>query len=153
MGHSWPLFIYFRLFNTVDSEQMFNINIADNWIWTTDFWYRKRPLYQRSQNDCSWISCTLKPYFTDPRYFYKWPLPGLFDFIFVFTIDNTKWMGSLKIADKWIRTQVLWCQKRGSEKEVGTSLPSIPNTWVDEQCQKTNPSSLTFWHLALRKKA
>ena len=24
MGHSWPLFLYFRLFNTVDSKQMFD---------------------------------------------------------------------------------------------------------------------------------
>ena len=33
-------FLYFRLFNTVDSKQMFNINLADDWIRTVDLWYR-----------------------------------------------------------------------------------------------------------------
>ena len=41
MGHSRPLFIYFRLFNTVDNKQvnkqMFNINFADNWSRTVEF--------------------------------------------------------------------------------------------------------------------
>ena len=46
VGHSQPLFIYFSLFNTVDSKQMFNINFAD------DLWYWKRPLYQLSHNHC-----------------------------------------------------------------------------------------------------
>ena len=27
MGHSWPLFLYFRLFNTFDSKQMFKLNL------------------------------------------------------------------------------------------------------------------------------
>ena len=35
VGHSWPLFTYFSLFNTVDNKQvnkqMFNINFADDW--------------------------------------------------------------------------------------------------------------------------
>ena len=46
------LFLYFRLFNTVVSEQMFNINFADDWIQTVDLWYRKRLLYQLSHNHC-----------------------------------------------------------------------------------------------------
>ena len=45
-------FLYFRLFNTVDSKQMFNINFADDWIRTVDLWYWKRPLYQLSHNHC-----------------------------------------------------------------------------------------------------
>ena len=32
VGHSGPLFVYFRLFNTGDSKQMFNKNFADDWI-------------------------------------------------------------------------------------------------------------------------
>ena len=28
------------------------INFADDWIWTTDLWCRKRPLYQLSHNHC-----------------------------------------------------------------------------------------------------
>ena len=41
-------FFFFRLFNTVDSKQMFNINFADDWIRSADLWYWKRPLYQLS---------------------------------------------------------------------------------------------------------
>ena len=47
------LFSLFSSFHsTVDSKQMFNINIifADDWIQTGDLWYRKRPLYQLSHN-------------------------------------------------------------------------------------------------------
>ena len=76
--------------------------------------------------------------------YYYGPFPTSFQSYFVFCKKLKVNKCSIKFAEGWIRTQVLWCQKRGSEKEVGTSLPSIPNTWVDEQCQKTNPSSLTF---------
>ena len=32
-----PLFLFFLLFNTVNSKQIFNINFAaDDWIWTAD---------------------------------------------------------------------------------------------------------------------
>ena len=48
VGHSWPLFLYFRLFDTVDSKQMFNIKFPDDWIRTKDLWYWKRLLYQLS---------------------------------------------------------------------------------------------------------
>ena len=34
--HSRPLLFYFRIFNTVDSKQMFNLNFADDWIQTMD---------------------------------------------------------------------------------------------------------------------
>ena len=49
---SFSLFSSFQC--TVDSKQMFNINIifADDWIRTADLWYRKRPLYQLSHNHC-----------------------------------------------------------------------------------------------------
>ena len=48
MGHSRPLFLYLRLFNTVESKQMFILNFADDWIRTEDLWYFKCPLYQLS---------------------------------------------------------------------------------------------------------
>ena len=53
VGHSRPPFIYFRLLNTADSKQVFNINFANDWIRTMDLWYQKRPLYQLSHNHCS----------------------------------------------------------------------------------------------------
>ena len=28
MGHSWPLFLYFRIFNAVDNNQMFYIKFS-----------------------------------------------------------------------------------------------------------------------------
>ena len=54
VGHSRPLLIYFRLFNTVDNkqvnQQMFKYKFADDWSQTPDLWYQKRPLYQPSHN-------------------------------------------------------------------------------------------------------
>ena len=41
MGYSRPLFLYFRLFNTVHSTQMFNLKFAIDWIRTVDLWCRK----------------------------------------------------------------------------------------------------------------
>ena len=32
MVHPLPLFLYFHLFNTIDSNQMVNINFAHDWI-------------------------------------------------------------------------------------------------------------------------
>ena len=53
MGHSRPLFfLYCRLFNTVNSKEMFNINFVDDWIQKVDLWNRKHPLYQLSHNPC-----------------------------------------------------------------------------------------------------
>ena len=44
-------FLYFRLFNTVESKQMFNIIfVADDWIRTADLWCQKGPLYQMSHH-------------------------------------------------------------------------------------------------------
>ena len=52
LGYSRPLFLYVRLFNTIDSKQMFNLNFADDWIWTADVWFSKRPLNQQSHYHC-----------------------------------------------------------------------------------------------------
>ena len=53
-GPSWPLFIYFCLFDAVDNKQvnkqMSDINFADDWSQTADHWYWKRPLYQVGHN-------------------------------------------------------------------------------------------------------
>ena len=51
-----PLFLYFRLFNSVDRKQLFNIKLADGWIRTVDLWFWKRPLYQMSHTHCPSIS-------------------------------------------------------------------------------------------------
>ena len=56
MGHSRPLFLYFHLFNTVDSKQIFNMNFADDWIRTADHWYCKRPLYQWTTTTAQYLS-------------------------------------------------------------------------------------------------
>ena len=50
MGHSRPLFLYFRLFNTVDSKQC--SNFAYDGIRTADFGRRKWPLCQLSHHHC-----------------------------------------------------------------------------------------------------
>ena len=38
MDHYRSLFIYFRLFNTVDCRKMSNNFFADDWILTLDLW-------------------------------------------------------------------------------------------------------------------
>ena len=51
MSHARPLFLYIRLFNTVDSK--FSIYFsADDWIQTMDLWNRKRLLYLLMHNHC-----------------------------------------------------------------------------------------------------
>ena len=52
VGYYQTLFLCFRLFDTVDSKQIFDIIFADDWIQTTDLWYQKRPLFQLSHNHC-----------------------------------------------------------------------------------------------------
>ena len=50
-GHFLPLFLYFRLFNTVVSKCSIYI-FADDWIRTVYLWYTVQPLYQLSLNHC-----------------------------------------------------------------------------------------------------
>ena len=52
MVHSMPLFLYFRIFNTVHNKQcsMFHLNFADDGFWTADLRNRKRPRCQLSHN-------------------------------------------------------------------------------------------------------
>ena len=47
-----PLFLYFRIFNTVHNKQcsMFHLNFADDGFWTADLRNRKRPRCQLSHN-------------------------------------------------------------------------------------------------------
>ena len=52
MRHSRPLFRYFRIFDSVDSKQMFNIKFARELIRTVDLWCQKQPLYQLGHNHC-----------------------------------------------------------------------------------------------------
>ena len=39
IGNSHPLFLYFRIFSTVRSKQMFNVNFADHWMQTSNKQY------------------------------------------------------------------------------------------------------------------
>ena len=50
LNRPFPASFYFCIFNTVDSKQMFNINLAKDWIHTPDLWCRWQPLYQLSHN-------------------------------------------------------------------------------------------------------
>ena len=56
MGHSWPLFLYFRLFNPVDSDLMSQI-FANDWIRTADLCCKNQPLNQLSHNHCPISFC------------------------------------------------------------------------------------------------
>ena len=50
----WPIprlfFLYFSLINTVEGEQMLNLNFANDWIWTAELWCWKWLLCQLSHN-------------------------------------------------------------------------------------------------------
>ena len=48
-----PLYLYFCLFNTFGSKQMFNVNFADGWIQTEYIWCRRQPLGQLTHNHLS----------------------------------------------------------------------------------------------------
>ena len=52
IGHSRPLFLYFRLFYKQLTVNKCSIKVADDWIRTRVLWYRKRPLCQLRHNHC-----------------------------------------------------------------------------------------------------
>ena len=52
MGHSRPLFLYFRLFYKQLTVNKCSIKVADDWIRTRVLWYWKRPLCQLRHNHC-----------------------------------------------------------------------------------------------------
>ena len=53
MGHSWPLFLYFRLFNTVDSKQ---VNVQNKSLPMTGF--KPRTSGIRSNRSTNWATTT-----------------------------------------------------------------------------------------------
>ena len=52
MGHSRPIFLYFRLFYSWQYTNVLYKSFDDDWIRTADFWCWKRLLYQLSHNHC-----------------------------------------------------------------------------------------------------
>ena len=52
MGHSRPLFLYFRLFCKQLPVDNCSIKVASDWIRTRVFWYRKQPRCQLCHNHC-----------------------------------------------------------------------------------------------------
>ena len=52
MGHSRPLFLYFRLFYKQLTVNKCSIKVADDWIRTRALWYWKQPLCQLRHNHC-----------------------------------------------------------------------------------------------------
>ena len=52
LGHSRPLFLYFRLFYKQLTVNKCSIKVADDWIQTRVLWNWKRPLCQLSHNYC-----------------------------------------------------------------------------------------------------
>ena len=47
------------------------------------------------------------------KHFFRWAIPGIFFFIFVFLLQFTVYKYSIwKFADGWIRTTDLWCRKQ-----------------------------------------
>ena len=67
MGHSLPLFLYFRFFR-YSWQWTYNINFADDWFRTADLWSQKRLLYQLCHNLCPiergriWAKISIPPF-------------------------------------------------------------------------------------------
>ena len=60
MGHSEAVFYFISVFSIQLTVNKCSINFADDWIRTTDLWYRKQPLYQLSRNLCPTLDVQLK---------------------------------------------------------------------------------------------
>ena len=69
MGNPRTLSLYFRLFNTIGSKQMFHIMFANDWIRTADIWCQKQLLYQLSHNHCPLLAAVRMLCLPSPR----WP--------------------------------------------------------------------------------
>ena len=63
MGHFRPLILYFSPFQYSWELTMFNINFANDWIWTADLWSWEQPLYQLSHNHCPFNNFVKTPFF------------------------------------------------------------------------------------------
>ena len=55
MGHSQPLFLYFRLFYKQLTVNKCSIKVADDCIQFWVLWYWKQPLCQLLHNHCPWL--------------------------------------------------------------------------------------------------
>ena len=109
---------------------MFNISFCNDWIRTTDLWYTKRPLYQRSHNHCPKQTIlqycpprsvaghervkvgSSEPTLTTqaPKIFSQW-----------FTLNN---MACIE-ADSWLRERV----PRGEQQELGQQGWRVGGRW------------------------
>ena len=62
MGHSRPLFLYFRLSYKQLTVNKCSIKVANDWIRTRVLWYWKRPLCQLRHNHCPNLSLVISYY-------------------------------------------------------------------------------------------
>ena len=69
MGHSWSLFLYFRLFYKQLTANKCSIKVADDWIRTWVLWYWKQPLCQLRHNHCPVVTIVKIVFWTDEN---KW---------------------------------------------------------------------------------
>ena len=78
-------------------------------------------------------------------FYQKWAIPGLFLFIFVFSMQ----IFHLKIADDWIRTAHLWYWKRPLYQLSHNHFPML-NFFNYYLSDRTANNIVPIWHLTLR---
>ena len=103
------LFIFIFVFSIQLTVYNCSINFADDWIWTADLWYWKRPLCQLSHNHCPLYSKDFqKAFFL--KMGHPWPLFHLFlvfsnkQYNFLTTIKCLKCPSSKRCSDSNSRT-------------------------------------------------
>ena len=67
--------------------------------------------------------------------FFQWAIPGLFLFIFVFSV-NLNWKNVLKVANGWIRTGVFWCRKQPRNQLCHNHCQSIFLNRIEQMNKK-----------------
>ena len=130
MGNYRTLFLYFRLFNTVDSKQYSIKNFASDGIRTSDLWCWKRPLCQLSHHHCPSDLClySLKSH----------------QLIELLSSKNFPSISFLKIAHSGHTSSVL---PKTTEKYTGSDLSLSPSFLLS--FSHFNPSSLTLICISL----
>ena len=78
MGHSRPIFLYFRFFNTFHSKQIYNLNFSNDWIRMGDIWYKRWPLCQLRHNQCPKLLLVLLIRILVTKGFARWSFIAMF---------------------------------------------------------------------------
>ena len=135
MSHSRPIFLHFRLFNTVDSKQMFYIKVCQ---WTTDF---ENDALPNEPQPLPYLLHCLEQYF-NKKYISIYILSSLFCFNSSLFFVRKIWvkaglfyrfhnavpneaLGTFDSKDNYI---VLWIRTQGDDESTKLTKCVVPQT-------------------------